>query len=297
MLWSTPGEEWLDPTTGKPAENATFRTEGRYELWATFEVPSNEDSPWHGAVTSPHVLVNVRNIPFEQRLQVPTAEQLAVLEEYYRDQKGGASIKIQTLVQRTENEGFALHLVEEADKRPDFRANLLFFTSLRAGFSSPTGIDGPYLKRYADIVMTELEGNRVKATVYTDRLPSSVPLLLYLKLHPEDAQAKQRLVAIAKRSANPSSFPPGDLAIARGTPRPLTNDGPLFIGIGQAWRILIELDVLHDGMTLDEATAILGFPTDDRKEGLRWYYPSMMHKFSWLGAQLRDGRLSGFQVH
>lgn len=65
-----------------------------------------------------------------------------------------------------------------------------------------------------------------------------------------------------------------------------------------SWQFLLDLDLLHEGMTLEEAALILGpfqsFCTQPDMT-VRWVYRSMMHVNPGLDATIRDGRVVEFK--
>jgi hypothetical protein len=62
-----------------------------------------------------------------------------------------------------------------------------------------------------------------------------------------------------------------------------------------AWEVLLELGVLHPGMTAGEAIAILGPPSGQSDQRLIWYIATPRHVNPGLSAALKDGKVMEFQ--
>lgn len=58
-----------------------------------------------------------------------------------------------------------------------------------------------------------------------------------------------------------------------------------------SWTLLLELGVLHPGMTLEEAVVILGPANRLNGDYTSWYYSSSMHVNPALNALVKDGRI------
>ena len=105
------------------------------------------------------------------------------------------------------------------------------------------------------------------------------PLLGYVQAHPEDTALRDEVVKLTKHYANAKQSQPWGAGGAS-----------VFVTyrVQWAWDMLLELGILHDGMTLADAKAILGEPTPRPSRHWMWYVPSMSHHSTELDA-IEDG--------
>jgi hypothetical protein len=101
-------------------------------------------------------------------------------------------------------------------------------------------------------------------------------LLDYLKLSKEDDQLRLEAITLARKYARPADL----------IKKPDAGSGYHYLAHDRlrfAWRILTETGVLHKGMSLEEASAILGPPDvvyENKTAGVYivdWTYDSVMH--------------------
>jgi len=259
----------------------------------------------NGALTTNTVAFKVR--PVTTRRKHPTAEQREALERVRKsypayDRKDVDLLRAALL--RTENEGLANHLLDAVIKgRPGDGTGLLPMLARRAS-SRPhhwrgehhAGIDGSYLSRFADLVLDAWEMKPEAARLNDFRRPSYLnAVVAWVKLHPEDKKRRKRLEAMARKAAKIRMLDEPDPA-RRG--RRWESDGPF--GPEYAWSFLIDLGVLHGGMTIDEAEKILG---KCRKRGgpagrpcwISWYLDSPRHVNPCLNAEVKDGKIVKFR--
>lgn len=112
-------------------------------------------------------------------------------------------------------------------------------------------------------------------------------LLAYLKQSTEGDPLRAEAITLARRYARPADL----------TKKP--DRGPAYHNLahdqlGFAWRVLMETGVLHNGMTLEEAAAILGAPNrvyGNKASGkyiVDWTYESTMHVNPALRATIKS---------
>src|SRR5262249_33192896 len=134
------------------------------------------------------------------------------------------------------------------------------------------GIDGPYLKGLAEWELEAIASRSTKSGVHGRSVTLGVEqVTVYLALHPDDEAMRKKLVDAAEGSCR--------------------LDGPHVLRISEAWSILIRQGVLHDGMTVEEARAILGAPTREGKDYLEWYVSTPRHVNPSLSARMTNGKL------
>lgn len=103
-------------------------------------------------------------------------------------------------------------------------------------------------------------------------------LLAYVRDHSQDSTVRDEILNLARRYANAEkqSLPPEtiDSNVSHHTAARVI----------WAWQMLFELDTLHDGMTLAEATTILGTPRRRQSGHLMWYLRTSLHAETKLEA-------------
>jgi hypothetical protein len=104
-------------------------------------------------------------------------------------------------------------------------------------------------------------------------------LLAYVHDHPDDAVARRALLAWAHQHVGRAGF-----------------QGGCDFRPAAAYRILLDLGSVHDGMTLDEAEAELGKPWFVASDAVSWYANSTCHINPGLRARIVDGRLTQFRI-
>ena len=273
----------------------SMRTPGAYRIWFTHESkydPGAGTDYWYGSLKSNELSLVVTELPPPaRRRELPRehANALAGLPWAYQSRGGPARYlnQLRTEIGLTKNEGLAQHLVTllrgPKESRPQQIVwwNALLLLRHRAYRPSSErdllgiaprvlpGIDGPYLKELVAIALAhygEEQGprpHRLLGSIHPDLVWQDV-LLAYLKLHPEDAAARKQ-------------------AIQTVTGRP----GPF------AWRFLLACGALRPGMTVDEATRLLG-PAAKSDGRLVWTGEVKAGKSLTLVATVRDGRVTSF---
>ena len=135
------------------------------------------------------------------------------------------------------------------------------------------GWEGGYLSALAEATITALGNDE---PVPTDE---QVVLLNYLQPSPEhqpDPNLVGRAEGAAEENAQQVAECPQDLELS--------------------WRLLICLGTLHDGITLADATALLGPPSKVERHRVDWHPASACRVHSELRATLEEDRLVGFQT-
>lgn len=302
------------------ASPPNFRQTGIYRAWFIYSISVDQSFPgggWCGIVQSSVVEWSVSLLQPEQTLQEPTPQQL---EAVGRLIASGAAFKIedQEFVRdellKAENEGLARHVLEL--HRTGRGLHLDQLLRQRAcvpsdwGGVAMAGIDGPYLKSAA---MSALEDNEAIAagvhgpTNSVRMLPKEM-VTAYMLLHPDDELSRERWVKLARRGCRiQTKTDQAGHVWARG-------EGPL--GVPAAWSILMDLGVLHAGMTALAAVEILGPPMPHESphtehhaptaqepqpafeihDGtLRWHLTSPRHVNPGLTAVIRDGKVVKFR--
>jgi hypothetical protein len=304
-------EGWFAKAPAKSAP-LTLGKEGTYSAWIVYEVPEPEGAGgrgWSGKAVSNVLTFTVRAMPPAKRSQKPTARQRTDLEMYVRgndvDKRRQAYARLKPALMLTENEGLALAVLAElkkhprraSDRCPPWWNNLFYCLVLRTGDpidAREVGIAGPCAKGLAEFVMDSLDGPAGQPSI-----PSWVgqwavnPVAAYVKLHPEDTKLRDRLAAMAKADARApaetkaATRPDAETKPAGAAPK---------IGRATAWKILLELGVLRDGMTPEQAAEILGKPADRDAKHIGWYIETPKHVNPYLVAELAEGKLVKWKV-
>ncbi len=289
-----------------PTGPMSLRPAGEYQVWFEYAVPPVAGSPsdaWTGKATSNTLSLIVTQFKPNEHTAGPTAEQLQAIDKL--EHSAPTAIDGRDLLQqgmtRAENEPLASRLVDLC-LRDDRRANdFIAMIANRACNLDPEegmngalqlGIDGPYLKTAAMAALDAFDNpphdpNHLR--VFRSGYGINITIA-YLRFHPDDAASRNRLVKLAKQSA---PLPP-PLMISRlkpaGDQKPET---PLSTPL--AWHVLLELEVLHPGMSVDEAVEILGQPSSRSDKGLNWYISTPRHVNPGLEAAIKEGKIVSFR--
>jgi hypothetical protein len=246
--------------------------------------------------------------PTAERQSQPTSEQLAAIEKL--ESVPPTSIEgrefLQQEMMKAENEALAERFVEmylqDARRDSDFIvmiANRACSLDPKQGYNGrlKLGIDGPYLKTAAMATIDALENpgqdpnhRRVFRSSYGVDLA-----IAYLRFHSEDNQSRARLVKLAKQNAHLP--PPVTLKNREEHQAAKVGDvvTPPQLLTPSAWQILLELDVLHPGMTPDEAIEILDPPSRQSDSSLTWYIDTPRHVNPGLSASVERGKVKEFR--
>jgi hypothetical protein len=172
---------------------------------------------------------------------------------------------------------------------------LLFAVGLLAGLSAAsTAQDRPAVDRaklQADLRALEKYYTQSLGDVPLSReltLPKVSELVRRVKLLPEGDELRREAIALALRHAKV-------IDMASDRKADVTQYRRDHHRLYFAWALLVELNVLHPGMTVEEAVAILGPTTSVNAGDATWYYPSPMHVNPVLHGQLKDGRIQLFK--
>ena len=205
---------------------------------------------------------------------------------------------------RAENEGLAERLVDlclqDAPRDMDFLTMVMYrscTTDPEQGMNGALqlGIDGPYLKTAALAVIAAFEHppkdanhHRVFRSTYAVAIA-----IAYLRFHPEDKEAFDRLVGIAKRCAALPATPCDSRKPSNGQ-QPAEQAEQPAMRSNVAWQILLELGVLHADMDVGEAIEILGRPSSRSDKSLIWYLGTPRHVNPGLSATVEGDRITSF---
>jgi len=303
---------------GGNARPLSFRKPGKYTFWCRIEAQSGwskqtQTPEWTGKATTAPVQFTVTEMPPHLRRAGLTCQQVRDLQtllgstassDYQRAQG-----RIQKAIVRADNEALAMRMVELIEKRINDDPfalnvgwqNLVYYLTLRAaGDGRALGIDGPYLPRFARLCLKIIERQLAEPQ---DRWsnwghPWS-SIVAYLSAHGDDTALRDGAVRLAKRYAKlPKQPADASLPVWRDDSR---THHLAHVRLGFAWQALTELGVLKDGITLDEAKAILGPPTlpqlrNEDDPYVHWHYHSTMHTNPRLVADLRNGKLYNIRV-
>lgn len=262
---------------------------GVYKFWLEYEVPPPAEgekvaNAWSGRAVSNVLKVQVAPLPPEKRMAEANDEQkkwVAGLVDPALD-IGGISVQdhVRRSLRLAQNEALARAIVKAARENPGRLYDVLNTLTERIGDPREPGIDGPYLKDAADLAMDVCEGKVIvpadAAGRQSHRLNQAYllgqVLLVYLDAHPKDEAARTRIAAFIKPCAKVADLPPwadGDNAWV-GRDKTVTKCG---LAIETVWKLMQALGMLRDGMTLDEAKALLGEPASERNPKLVvWSY-------------------------
>jgi hypothetical protein len=288
----------------------SLRTPGDYRIWFEYHVPDVAGAPndaWIGTVKSNTVILSVAELKPNDKLEQPTAEQLTAIAELQH--AAPTSIEgrdiLQQAMMRGQNEALAGRLIDlclqDAPRSMDF----ITMVSYRACNLDPEqgmtgslqlGIDDPYLKRAALAAIeafTEPTKDPNHLRVFRSAYGVDIAIA-YLRFHSDDRATWDRLVKLARQSASLPPPIPGSAARSIKTAKPQEPLSPA-LSTDAAWQVLLELGVLHAGMTVDEAIEILGPPPYRSEESLMWYIDTPRHVNPSLGAVVEQGRIVGFR--
>ena len=236
----------------------------------------------------------------------PTVEQLAAIDKLQHEPPTSIEGRdlLQAAMMRKESEPLAEHLVQLVLKDARRSDDFIVMIANRAasldrgpntGDMLKLGIDGPYLKTAALAVIDSLE-NPPKDRNHQRTLRSSYGVqiaIAYLRFHPDNEKPRQRLVNLAEEHAKlppPVTFE----TIKRHAELGAEHFEPNWLPAPSAWQVLLELGVLHPGMTVDEAIKILGPPSGRSGNNITWYISTPRHVNPGLSAKTKDGKIQEF---
>jgi len=283
---------WLkatDRTTAQPM----FRTPGKYTAWVVYQVPKVKGAPadaWTGEVKSDIVTFTVKPIPPEKRRQKLTDLQQADLKSIVAMKKQEwpkALGRIGAELTQTEQEALALEVVGLLKKhRPKGNGKLPVWWRIlygavcrRAGPARGSGallIQGPYLHQLAPLAVSCAKSAATAKTPNRASRPGFGLAIAYVRAYPKEGKGlRDQLVDIVKPYADVRKVPQDGGRVMAGR-------------IRFAWRTLLAIGVLHNGMTLAEAKGILGEPTSSGEGYVSWRYDSRMRVIPALIAKVSD---------
>ncbi len=272
--------DWVEAAAPQIAVLASFRQVGRYEFWMTYAVPAGNADAWAGDLSSDHVIIDVSELPPDERLREPTAQQLAALDQLLGPGDGSIPHQgyatLQPAMLLTENEGLARRIVDVIQRDPATGARLGILVQERYGIwhGPGAGIDGPYLERYASATVDGIERGRpldVGGMGGGEPQPDWDGVLAYLHFHPGPAPLRDRIVAIARRSSRIGAAASATCSAVSAATAPTTRlvQKPI-VSVPTAWQILVESRSLPAGMKLADAIQILGSPTVREAGQVEW---------------------------
>ena len=137
-------------------------------------------------------------------------------------------------------------------------------------------IDGPYLKKLADLLVSELEK---QIPLDNGKDMSWTPALLYLQAHPDDKALYEKTVSLARKHAKVSAI------------GPKVSPNQAHRRLYFSWNILLGLGIIREGMEVKEMEAILGEPTYRGAKTIVWRYCSRMHVNPSLAVTINGGKI------
>lgn len=288
-----------------PRGPLSLRKPGQYKFWFEYQVPAVDGAPeaaWSGSVRSDTVTVTVAAPREPVPNQQPTPEQFGAIQTFQSVAPTAIDGRdvLQQAMLRAESEPLAERLTElclkDARRSEDFIAMLMWRacdpeSERRPDGRMQLGIDGPYLKTAALAVVDAYENpaedpnhHRIFRSTYGVNLA-----IAYLRFHPEDQPLQQRFVKLARASAPlPKQQRPAPKKLGGATEPPK-------LSIPAAWKVLLELDVLHAGMTIAQAVEILGPPSGESQEDMTWYVDTPRHVNPALSATLKGKQVISFR--
>ncbi len=292
-----------------PARPISFRGAGTYRAWFEYTVelpPKSPPGAWSGTARSNTAAWTVRPLTAAERVVEPTDAQKTALHRFRAmapafDNKDATFLQAELL--RAQNEGLARWVFDLLRDGGNAAADSLLLNMLTARLASREpdgtlvpGVDDPTLKILAQTTVAAIEhppADPNSLRLFRAPMPGALDATLaYLRLHPDDEATRMRLEAMARRSARIRT-----LDKPSGERRAWASDGPM--QPVAAWTTLLDLGVLHAEMSVAEATAILGAPTDRRNAGsasstLSWYLNSPRHVNPGLRAEVRKETIVRF---
>jgi hypothetical protein len=288
----------------------SLRAPGDYRVWFEYRVPAIAGAPqdaWTGTARSNTVVLTVAELPAPTQGDKPTAEQLEAIAKL--QSVAPTSIEgrefLQQAMLRAENEALAKHLIDlclqDARREEDFMAMLVWRACVPGSErgsdgAMQLGIDGPSLKTAALATIDVFEHPPKDPNHHRMfRSGHGVDIAIaYLRFHPEDQQARGRLIQIAKQFV---PLPPRQPQTAKGPPFRKSSEQtePAPLPTVAAWQILMELGVLHADMTVGDAIEILGPPSGQNDQTLTWYLDTPRHVNPGLSATLKGDRITKFR--
>jgi hypothetical protein len=208
---------------------------------------------------------------------------------------------LETALLEAPNDGLAQHVLDLWEEGHRRKASPLIRDLVARAASSPNwfsaelnyGIDGAYLPRLGRLVLGAWDAHE-KGEAANELTQGIDAAVAWIHFHPEEKEARDRLVALATKSARLVEGPAmHGMQVMKGA-------GPLSPVV--AWRALLQVGALRPGMTVDEAIAILGKPNHGDPAapgpaGVAWYLNSPRHVNPGLRAGVKDGRIVGFRTY
>ena len=271
---STNLKRWR-PVGSDAVKVKSLRVPGLYRFWASYEVPkpsSPIDGMWCGRALG-------LSVPLKLSARVPKRRPLdakvgADLQAYAQRGDFAAYLRVCRALERA-NETLIERMIEVHGEGPPRKRGLWQLLAYYAGGRNfHRGIvPGCVSPSLAALVRAAVEN----AELGEQRWSSShgVTLLTsHLLLNPDDHAVRSAVEAQLRASAKLAE--------------------PKDMHLNVAWDALIDLGILHDGMSLVDAQKILGEPTRMRRAWLLWRVKSSRQVNPALSAQLRDGKVFGF---
>ena len=315
---------WWRPIDGDKVVEISLRREGAYRIWFAHAAPKGWDgheAEWHGTAVSNAVTFTVRPLPPEKRRAAPTVGQWADLSVYLSPksqpaEQNEAKARLCEAALRTENEALALEVLRivrggdtfrgERIAGLDDRKRYLLAMLCRRAFertSQPDklsvrpGIDGPYLTQLADLVLSWMAGEAELAAQATAGSELPYVLQAHLGLHPEDAERRRRTIAAMKPCVDVVALAQSwRMAWSRPSNPQRPAPARCCLGLTAAWKLLMDIGAVHDGMTLERAIEVLGEPTDRGAKYVGWYLNTPRHVNPYLVAEVEGDRLKAFRT-
>ncbi len=243
--------------------------------------------------------------------QAPTAEQSAAVAKLHAGINHGDPVYefLQKEIDQKKNEPLASRLVDRCLSNDKIAGDILPLLAIRAvnitgnldaGGQIKLNVDGPYLKAIGLAVIDELENpprNR-QPRLPLRSLDGVLLAVAYARFHPEDKQAVERLVVVAKANAKlPTPITLESIAEKHNAKLAAAPVEAPTLSTPAAWTVLLELGALRDGMTVDEAKEILGPPSGQTKDSVRWYISTPRHVNPALNAKIEGGKIANWSRH
>jgi hypothetical protein len=275
-------EVWTDAKTGQ-AMDVSLRKPGTYKVFAVCEVDAGPTAPkgtWRGRAHSGVVNLVVNELPPGKRSGEMTAGQKQLVDAWVAGKEVGEELRREVIL--SENEGLARRLVELLKTQKPKRATLTYkIISQRVGTQQDgdAGIDGPYLKDLAAWVVDVNEG-KVSGRERLSLLGAVQHAIVYLEFHPEDTAMRQRVVTLLTEWCH--------LPRTQGA----AEANPAQTG---AWRGLMTLGELKEGMTTQRVIELLGKPDEESADLLAWVVTNPQLANPVLGkleAAIKEGKVT-----
>ena len=282
-LTETSSYGWVDAKKPDAPVSVSLRKPGTYRMWAEYEVVAAKDAPanaWEGKAVSGVVEWTVAELPVARRNLGLTAQQESDVRDWLAVEPGNARSVVWDRMYKdltwAENEGLAMRLAAIVSSEPKHALEGMYLLRHRSGEANEIGIDGPYLKEAANAVLLVGEGRYAVERPFFNNFNQYSLVAVYLRLHPDDVEMRDRVVALAKSYCKLSED---------GTwLRPASENETAGMPLATAWNFLLQTGVLYEGMPIDEATELLGKPTRQDKQGISWVLKSQSRAITMVGA-------------